>query len=377
MRLDRRAVTRGLVGVGVVFLLAGAGSGWFRWFDTALAGYFFGVVFAVFATIYRYSVWLQRPPTAKLRQRGWQALKRRDLRSRNLRAIPSLVGANLLAQTFIARRSRSRWLGHQLIFWGCVLAVAVTFPLTFGWVHFRSVGQRAADWQLLVADFGVAEVDARGPVMWLFFHALDLSAVLVLAGVFIFLARRLREPGSVATERSSDYLALAGLFAVSVTGLMLTVSHQWMEGRFYSFLNVLHALTVVLGLMYIPFGKLFHIFQRPGNLGVTFYRRAADEGPPAHCVECGEAFASELQMDDLEEVLDQLGFRYEDDDIGSYQRLCPACRRRLIARSQSARVSGLAAAAVQPTDGDPPHAGRSAVSTWPRRAEQARGEVTG
>jgi hypothetical protein len=31
---------------------------------------------------------------------------------------------------------------------------------------------------------------------------------------------------------------------------------------------------VILGLMYIPFGKLFHIFQRPGNLGVAYCRRA-------------------------------------------------------------------------------------------------------
>jgi hypothetical protein len=333
-------VSRGLVGVGVVFLIAGAGSGWFRWFDTALVGYFFGVVFAVFAVIYRYSVWLQRPPTAKLRQRGWEALFRPDLRRRNLRSIPALLGSNLLAQTFIARRSRMRWLGHQLIFWGCVLALAVTLPLTFGWVHFRSVGQQAANWELLMVNVGVMTVDARGPLMWLFFHALDLSAVLVLAGVFIFLVRRLREPGLMATERSIDHLALAGLFAVAVTGLMLTVSNTWMDGRFYSFLNVLHALTVVLGLMYIPFGKLFHIFQRPGNLGVAFYERAAEEGPPARCVDCDEAFASELQVGDLHEVLPQLGFHYDAEGIGSYQRLCPACRRRRVARSQSARVGG-------------------------------------
>lgn len=371
LRLDRRAVARGLVGVGVVFLLAAAGSGWFQWFDTALAGYFFGVLFAVFATIYRYSVWLRRPPTAKLRERGWQALRRRDLRAANLRSIPSLIGGNLLTQTFIAGRSRTRWLAHQLIFWGCVLAVAVTFPLTFGWVHFRAVGQQAADWQLLVADLGLMEVDARGPVMWLFFHALDLSAVLVLAGVFIYLVRRLREPGYQATERSSDHLALAGLFAVSVTGLMLTVSHQWLDGRFYSFLNVLHALTVVLGLMYIPFGKLFHIFQRPGNLGVAFYRRAADQGPPARCAECGGDFASQLQMDDLQDVLGELGFDYDADGAGSYQRLCPACRRRLVARSQSARVSGLAAAAVTPQPAD---ATSAAASTWPSRARVGDGE---
>jgi hypothetical protein len=358
LRLDRRAVARGLVGVGVVFLLAGAGSGWFRWFDTALAGYFFGVVFAVFATLYRYSVWLQRPPTAKLRRRGWEALRRRDLRSQNLRSLPALLGANLLAQTFIGGRSRARWLGHQLVFWGCIIAVAVTFPLTFGWIHFRSVGQQAANWELLVADLGIMTVDARGPVMWVFFHALDLSAVLVLAGVFIFLIRRLREPGSLVTERAGDHLALAGLFAVSVTGLMLTVSHQWMEGRFYSFLNVLHALTVVLGLMYIPFGKLFHIFQRPGNLGVAFYQRAAEEGPPACCVECDEPYASALQVGDLEEVLPALGFRYEAAGIGNYQRLCPACRRRSVARSQSARVSGLAAATLPGGPAAPP-------GSWP------------
>ena len=105
--------------------------------------------------------------------------------------------------------------------------------------------------------------------------------MLVLAGVFIFLRRRLRDPGALAVERSGDFLALAGLFAVSVTGLFLTVSSLWLDGHFYSALNTLHALTVILGLMYIPFGKLFHIFQRPGNLGVAYYKRANADGPAA------------------------------------------------------------------------------------------------
>ena len=51
------------------------------------------------------------------------------------------------------------------------------------------------------------------------------------------------------------------LFAVSVTGLFLTVSSTWLHGQFYSALNTIHALTVILGLMYLPFGKLFHIFR--------------------------------------------------------------------------------------------------------------------
>jgi hypothetical protein len=164
--------------------------------------------------------------------------------------------------------------------------------------------------------------------------------VLVLAGVFIFLRRRLRDPGALATERSGDFLALAGLFAVSVSGLFLTVSSLWLEGRFYSALNTLHALTVILGLMYIPFGKLFHIFQRPGNLGVAYYKRANAEGPPAVCPRCGDAFASAQQIADLKAVLPQVGFDYGTEEGASYQDTCPRCRRAGVTLAQSARVGG-------------------------------------
>jgi nitrate reductase gamma subunit len=163
--------------------------------------------------------------------------------------------------------------------------------------------------------------------------------VLVLAGVFIFLRRRLRDPGALAVERGGDFVALAGLFAVSVTGLFLTVSSAWLDGQFYAALNTLHALTVILGLMYIPFGKLFHIFQRPGNLGVAYYKRANEEGPPAHCRRCGRAFASAQQVADLQDMLPRVGFDYRAED-GSYQDTCPPCRRALVTLAQSARVGG-------------------------------------
>jgi nitrate reductase gamma subunit len=339
-RLDRRALTRGVVAVAALLFVVAGGSGWFRWFDTALAGYLFGVCFFVFATVYRYSVWAQRPPTAKLRERGWEALRDPALRAGNARMAPALIGSNMLAQMFIRRRSTTRWLAHQLVFWGCVLAVAVTFPLTFGWFHFKSVGQSARTYEMFFVNLPVLQFDIADLVAWAMFHALDISAVLVLAGVFIFLFRRLKEPGTIATERANDFLPLAGLFAVSVTGLMLTVSHAWMDGKFYSFLNVLHALTVVLGLAYIPFGKLFHIFQRPGNLGVAFYKRAAAHGPAQACRECGEDYASQLQVGDLKDILPDLGFDYDAEDGGNWQEVCPACRRRLLARSQSLRVGG-------------------------------------
>jgi hypothetical protein len=172
------------------------------------------------------------------------------------------------------------------------------------------------------------------------FHALDIAAFLVLAGVFLFLGRRVRDPGALAVERANDFLALAGLFAVSVTGLMLTASALWMGGRFYTFLNTVHALTVILGLMYLPFGKLFHIFQRPANLGVQFYQQAGADGPPQHCSECGAAFASALQIGDLKDVLPHVGFDYALPGSGHYQDICPPCRRRLVALAQTQRVGG-------------------------------------
>jgi hypothetical protein len=96
---------------------------------------------------------------------------------------------------------------------------------------------------------------------------------------------------------------------------------------------------VILGLMYIPFGKLFHIFQRPGNLGVAYYKRANEHGPPALCRRCGDAFASAQQIVDLQAVLPQVGFDYGAED-GNYQDTCPRCRRALVTLAQSARVGG-------------------------------------
>lgn len=337
--LDRRGVTWGMVGVAVTLAITFFGSGGLEWFDAALVGYLFGVIFMVFGVIYRYTVWLRRPPTAMLNRRGWSAFRRGWVR--NLVALPALVATHLLAQGFIRRRSRVRWMAHQLVFWGCILAALVTFPLTLGLLHFESVGQDADRYQVYVSRVGTMEFDADSIVGWFAYHALDVAAVLVLAGVFLFLRRRLRDPGALATERSGDFLALAGLFAVSVTGLFLTVSSAWLDGQFYAALNTLHAMTVILGLMYIPFGKLFHIFQRPGNLGVAYYKRANAEGPPATCRRCGEGFASAQQIADLQAVLPAVGFDYRTPDgAGNYQDTCPRCRRAQVTLAQSARVGG-------------------------------------
>ena len=51
-----------------------------------------------------------------------------------------------------------------------------------------------------------------------------------------------------------------------------------MHGKYYPFMAVTHAITVILFLIWIPFGKFFHIIQRPAQLGIAIYRKAGARG---------------------------------------------------------------------------------------------------
>ena len=137
---------------------------------------------------------------------------------------------------------------------------------------------------------------------------------------------------------ASLLLPLLLLFAISVTGLMLTASYTWMKGYAYDFLAILHAVTVILTLLYLPFGKFFHIFQRPAQLGVAFYKDEGSRAEQAKCGRCGAAFASAMMVHDLALVEKQLGFSYDMTHPAAdhYQRICPKCRRSLFGLAQGA-----------------------------------------
>jgi hypothetical protein len=92
--------------------------------------------------------------------------------------------------------------------------------------------------------------------------------------------------------------------------LMLTVSAQFLAGSGFQFIGMAHAATVIALLLYLPFGKLFHIIQRPLSLGVSFYKQAGEGSGGANCRRCGAEYASRLQIDDLKTVLDQVGFNF-------------------------------------------------------------------
>ena len=182
-------------------------------------------------------------------------------------------------------------------------------------------------------------MDVDSVVAFLVFHGLVWASFLVSAGVILAFRRRMTDPAALATQQfGEDVLPLVLLLSISVTGLMLTVSYTWMKGYAYEFLAILHAVTVIFTLLWLPFGKFFHIFQRPAQLAVKFYRDVGGEEEPARCVRCREPFATPTHVRDLIQVERELGYRYElpGADGGHYQHVCPTCRRRMLALAQHA-----------------------------------------
>jgi hypothetical protein len=117
------------------------------------------------------------------------------------------------------------------------------------------------------------------------------------------------------------------LIAVSVSGLMLTASSLWFEGYMYSFISLSHQALVIMTLFYLPFGKLFHIVQRPASIGVELYQERSREMEQAVCPRCGTMFMGKLWIDDLKKVVDRLGFDYRLENGNTLQDYCPRCKR--------------------------------------------------
>lgn len=333
-----KAISWGLLFTLILAALIVAGSRNLSHFDAALVGYTFAVLFATFAIVYRYVIWLQRPPTALYWKRGWQVFFRPSYLLINIANWFKRVIGEFALNNFIFRRGKQRGGAHWLIMWGCVLGCAITFPLVFGWIHFEAQPDDANWYRTFLFGFPTLAFPIHSITGFVIFHGLVWASFFVIGGVMLAMRRRMRDHGSAALQQfGEDFLPLILLFAVSVTGLMLTASYTWMKGYGYDFLSILHALTVIFTLLWLPFGKFFHIFQRPAQLGVEFYKDVGTREEPALCRRCGQAFTSRMHAEDLIRVEKALGYRFEIDDgsAGHYQWVCPRCRRAMLVLAQS------------------------------------------
>jgi len=321
-RPARRASAAGALTAGLLALAIYFGSDGLRNFDAALIGYATATVVLAFGVVYRYAMWIQQAPTRRYFVRGWRAF----LSWRNFRRFPSLVPKELVSylglQLFLRRRSGARWLAHLAVFWGVVLATLLTFALSWGWIHFQSDG--TGTYQMYVWNLRVLSFAPFTWFGWIVFHLLDLAALLVIAGCGYFLWRRVRDREVRSEQRFGyDFMPLIALIAISVTGLLLTFSSVLLGGAGYEFLAIVHMGVVVLSLVFIPFGKFFHVIQRPAVVGVRVFKLVgqADEGV-ATCRRCGEPLESAAFVRNLQETMDELDLRYR-----GWIETCPRCKR--------------------------------------------------
>ncbi|SDG19058.1 hypothetical protein [Chitinophaga filiformis] len=316
-------------------------------FDPALIAYLFGTLFALFGLVYRYCVWLQRPPTRMYFKRTWQLVFTRSFLVRAFTMLKDSI-RNLLFQQFIYPRGRKRWMAHFMLAAGCLAAFAITIPLTLGWINFTLDPATALEpgmtklYNANFFGFKVMSFELGSVPAFLIFHALTWCSWLVIAGAVIFLVRRLTNAGLIASQTfEGDLLPLILLIIISLTGLGLNFSYAFMKGIAYDFMSVTHAIAVILFLVWIPFGKFFHIIQRPAQIGAHIYKQEGKKKGMAVCPHTGKEFTTRLHVDDLKIVTKEVGFDFTLEDGTSHLDYSPEGKRSLLAKAHlKARQEG-------------------------------------
>lgn len=324
VRLRASLVAAGVTAALIVAIVLG--SRLLRDFDSALLPYAVATVFLAFGVTYRYTVWISAPAAGRLFRRGWRSFFSLTNFRRAPTAVPRMIATYLGFQKFLGARSRARWAAHQLIFWGCVLAALITFPLTWGWFTFTSDSGAGPGYEMRVWGFKILGFDALNPIGWLMFHGLDIAAVLVIPGASYFLWRRMKDRGAITGQRFVyDLVPLIALIVIAVTGLLLTFSSLFLHGGGYEFLAILHMVSVVFTLIYLPFGKFFHIVQRPAAVGMQLFKYTSRAQEPVFsCRRCGEPVDTAPYIENLQGTMRDLQL-----DFDEWVEHCPRCKRVL------------------------------------------------
>ncbi|HEV2660717.1 MAG TPA: hypothetical protein VGU68_08930 [Ktedonobacteraceae bacterium] len=347
--LRARSLCLGIVAAVVLIALIALGSRGFHWFDAALIGYAVATVFATAAVTYKYAFWLSRPPTGRYWKRSWQLFFSYQNFRHYAPLIPRAI-ADLFAQQFIRRRGVYRWVTHQCIFWGVLLSCAITFPLTFGWLRFTQ--PPVGGYQIWVLGFPLFTFPTDSVLAFLLFHGLDITALILLIGLVLALHRRFHDLALIAVQRFRfDLVPLVLLMSIVVTGLALTADSTWLGGSYYWYISLTHETVVVLWLISLPFGKFFHIIERPATVGIELYWRTGEGTAMQRCARCQEEYVPRRFIYDLKKTLAEVGEDYRLPSIQSraheeratadgqatdtlwWQDFCPTCKRVMRAQA--------------------------------------------
>ncbi|WP_139488566.1 hypothetical protein [Brevibacillus dissolubilis] len=306
----------------------------FTHIDLALYGYMVGTLTFIGGFLYRFSAWAERPPTNIIIKKGLKLLFRKST--------PATTVDHLAVYKFIWNRGWYRALQHVFLGWGCLLSAAVTFPLVFGWMYFTM----EENGYYHVVGFGIdlMRVKADGFIAFLFYNALNITAFMVIAGVCMALYRRIKNMQARAEQTVIyDFMPLYMLLFISVTGLALTFSNIFLHGFAHPVISIIHQFSVIVTLIYLPFGKLAHIPFRPMSVLARNYREHYSEQAPKACRCCNNTFVSVEQSNDVIDVLKQNDINFKTPEGYHLAELCLPCRRKY----RMARFTGIQTHMVQ------------------------------
>ena len=315
----RDAIVATVVLIGAI----AAGSRGLRDLDPALFGYLAATLVAAFGTTWRASAFWRRPasaPYARALAATWRDPSR-------LRTALHAVRQDVVLQTFVAHRSRARWIAHLLLSLGTLGAFAITLPLVWGWMHFEAEGEDV--YRIIVAGLPVGRFGIASVLGWLTFHGLALTGVAVTLGAAWFLRERWRTRRVAGVTAGFHIGPLLLLLAVALTGLALPATRHMPVA--FRVAAVLHEITVIVLLVGLPFSKLGHLLIRPLQIGARLVR--APDVAWAGCVLCGGPLAPAAQLLMVETVLAARGHAF-----AGHQRHCPGCRRRMTAVTQATLI---------------------------------------
>ncbi|MHC0036159.1 hypothetical protein [Pseudoneobacillus sp. C159] len=302
-----------------LIILSFIGTRMFTHVDLNLYGYMVGTIVFLGGFFYRFIAWGERPPTKIFIKKGIKLLFRKST--------PQTSVEHLVTYRFIWNRGIWRWAQHILIGGGCILSCFVTFPLVFGWMYFTMDDNGM--YHIIFMGIQLMTVPAEGIIAQLSYNALNITAIMVIAGVCMVLYRRLKNMQARAEQTFMyDFLPLYMLLFVSLTGLALTFSNIFLHGWGHPVMSLIHQWSVIITLIYLPFGKLAHIPFRPLSVFARNYREHYMEQAPKACKNCGNHFVSVEQANDVINVLGINDIEFAKKEGFHLAELCLPCRRK-------------------------------------------------
>ncbi|WP_431801298.1 hypothetical protein [Halobacillus andaensis] len=325
---NRRSVNRAFaskfaksmfITVSLLVILSFIATRMFTHVDLNLYGYVVGTFVFIGGFFYRFIAWGERPPTKIFIKKGIRLLFRKST--------PKTTANHLGTYQFIWDRGIYRWTQHLLIGWGVILSCLVTFPLVFGWMYFTM--EENGYYTVVAFGMDVMRVEADGWLAFFFYNALNFTAIAVILGVCMALYRRLKHMQARAEQKFIyDFMPLYLLLFISITGLALTFMNVFLHGQGHYVMSLIHQYSVIVTLIYLPFGKLAHIPFRPLSVFARNYREHYSEQSMKKCTNCSTEFVSTEQSRDVRDVLHENAIHFDMEEGFNLAELCLPCRRK-------------------------------------------------